>query len=64
MERQDELLPVKVLSRKFRGKLLAFIKDKLDPTTRDILYKKEWVVYIWTYPFSFLENFMFKSPAF
>lgn len=43
--RKKFFLPVKVLSRKFRGKLLVFIKDKLDPTTRDILYKKEWIVY-------------------
>lgn len=38
-------IPVKVLSRKFRGKLLAFIKDKLDNTIRDTLYQKEWIVY-------------------
>ena len=38
-------IPVKVLSRKFRGKLLAFIKNNLDASLRDALYNKEWVVY-------------------
>ncbi len=38
-------IPVKVLSRKFRGKLLSFIKDQLDESLRDLLYKKEWIVY-------------------
>ena len=54
--RKKFLLPIKVLSRKFRGKFLALLKDaKLEffndskaydfPKIVDGCYKKEWVVY-------------------
>lgn len=41
-------LPVKVLSRKFRGKFLALLKQQKPDTSQDLLntcYNKEWVVY-------------------
>lgn len=41
-------LPVKVISRKFRGKFLALLKEKfkdLDLSLLNICYEKEWVVY-------------------
>ena len=41
-------LPVRVLSRKFRGKLLAYLKlqiSDLSKSLMDACYKKEWVVY-------------------
>ncbi len=41
-------LAVKVLSRKFRGKFLALLKQQkpnLDPTIFNVCYDKEWVVY-------------------
>lgn len=41
-------LPVRVLSRKFRGKFLALLKQhgpKVDTGVLDACYRKEWVVY-------------------
>ena len=41
-------LPVKVISRKFRGKFLALLKQSLPSVKQDLLnacYNKEWVVY-------------------
>lgn len=41
-------LPVKVLSRKFRGKYLALLKELKPAISKDILdicYNKEWIVY-------------------
>jgi hypothetical protein len=49
--RKKFFLPVKVLSRKFRGKFLALLQQtpefagKLDQTIIDSCYHKEWVVY-------------------
>jgi hypothetical protein len=49
--RQKFFLPVRVLSRKFRGKLLALLQEapelagRLDRTVIDVCYRKEWVVY-------------------
>jgi hypothetical protein len=49
--RKKFFLPVKVLSRKFRGKFLALLQQapefagKLDQTIIDSCYRKEWVVY-------------------
>lgn len=46
--RKKFFLPVRVLSRKFRGKFLAFLKlhfPKIDQTLLQICYQKEWVVY-------------------
>lgn len=46
--RKKFFLPVKVLSRKFRGKFLALLKQQLPEATPDLLntcYGKEWVVY-------------------
>jgi len=46
--RKKFFLPVKVLSRKFRGKYLALLKKQLpeiDPALLNDCYHKEWVVY-------------------
>lgn len=46
--RQKFFLPVKVLSRKFRGKFLALFKQQfpnVDPSVLSECYSKEWVVY-------------------
>ena len=47
--RKKFFLPVKVLSRKFRGKFLALLKGclpKLEPQLMSELYSKEWVVIV------------------
>lgn len=46
--RKKFFLPVRVLSRKFRGKFLALLKlqiPDLDQSLLNLCYKKEWVVY-------------------
>ena len=46
--RKKFFLPVKVLSRKFRGKFLALLKQRfpdIDTTLLNECYSKEWVVY-------------------
>jgi len=46
--RQKFFLPVRALSRKFRGKLLAMLKRKFPHVDRNLIsrcYEKEWVVY-------------------
>ena len=46
--RKKFFLPVRVLSRKFRGKFLALLKEQLsdvEPALLDECYRKEWVVY-------------------
>lgn len=46
--RKKFFLPVKVLSRKFRGKFLALLKQQFPDTDQSLLnecYNKEWVVY-------------------
>ena len=46
--RKKFFLPVKVLSRKFRGKFLALLKQQIqdvDQALLSICYNKEWVVY-------------------
>lgn len=46
--KKNFFLPVKVLSRKFKGKFLALLKQQkpnLDPSIFNICYDKEWVVY-------------------
>lgn len=46
--RKKFFLPVRVLSRKFRGKLLALLKlqvPDVDQALLDLCYRKEWVVY-------------------
>src|SRR5659263_49831 len=46
--RHKFFLPVKVLSRKFRGKFLAFLKQQKSDLPQSLLndcYNKEWVVY-------------------
>lgn len=46
--RQKFFLPVKVMSRKFRGKFLALLKELNPDITPDLLdnaYRKEWVIY-------------------
>ena len=42
--RKNFFLPVKVLSRKFRGKFLAFLRQE-DIAFPEIAYQKNWVVY-------------------
>ena len=46
--RRKFFLPVRVLSRKFRGKILALLKSQMPDIDQDVLnicYRKEWVVY-------------------
>lgn len=46
--RKKFFLPVKVLSRKFRGKFLALLKRQFPDSEQSLLnncYKKEWIVY-------------------
>lgn len=46
--RKKFFLPVRVLSRKFRGKFLTQLKlliPDLDPSMLNLCYKKEWIVY-------------------
>lgn len=46
--RKKFFLPVRVLSRKFRGKLLALLKQQISDVDQSLLtlcYQKEWVVY-------------------
>lgn len=46
--RKKFFIPVKVLSRKFRGKFLGLLKQMipdLDPSLFNVCYEKEWIVY-------------------